>query len=955
MSRTRTRWTASLVATLAVAGSLVSVGSTPSPAAAQAPTADNPTIVVNSTGDGADASGADGVCATAGGDCTLRAAIQQANYNRGADRIEFAIGGSGVRQISPSSGLPTINDPTGGLTIDGYSQPGASPNTAADGSNAQLRVEVRGSGSNQMFLVESAENTIRGLAIFGGVSPIELRGEGADGNLVVGNFIGTNATGSYTRNGGTGIQLNLGPDRNRIGTPSLADRNVISGNGRLGIRVNHGETSENRIQNNVVGLSPDGTADLGHSNGIDIQWWTWGNLIGGLGPDEGNVVSGNGTGIDLSHKATGNLILGNRVGTTLDGRSANPVTRNGRGLIFKDDAEGNYYEANVVAGGTSDYAIWHKHNYTGGNTLVGNRIGVGVDGSDIGNNRAGMLLRGHDDVYHGNTFANLDGSETILISNTSVRDAHTYEPDEQTVRNAIRQGTYHGNANPPIEFGTTCCPHPDEDSPAITGIGPGQVNGDSTCAGCEVEVYASGTINGDGTVTPGTGTAGRTWIGTVFADGSGRWSMASPALTVGTRVSASAITPGGEVSDFSPVSTVPAQGTGLVPDPDQPTTPPAPPRPSEPPIYQPEVFTCSWADGVLTWDDAGAPEYYVFAVDDGTETYLGGHSATSLTTGGADGWRVEHWVRGIATNATCDGPGPGPGPGGFTCSYADGVLTWDDAGAPEYYVFAVDDGTETYLGGHSATSLTTGGADGWRVEHWITGQVTNATCDGPGPDPGPTTFSCSYADGVLTWDDAGAPEYYVFATPTPGGNETYLGGHSATSLTVAGADSYRVEHWITGQVTNATCDGDGAEPPPGFSCSFAGGTLTWDDAGAAEYYVFATVDGTEGYLGGHATTSLAVPGADSYRVEHWITGQAANATCGGDGGPPPFSCSVTDGVLSWDDAGAVEYYVFATPTPGAAETYLGGHAATSLAVDPADSWRVEHWVTGQATNATCSA
>jgi len=842
--------------------------------------ADNPTLVVNNAGDGGDANGADGVCATGAGVCTLRAAIAQANYNRGTDRIEFAIPGSGVRRINVSSTLPTINDPTGGVVIDGYTQSGASPNTQSNGSNASIRVEVRGVGESLILAIESAENTVRGLALFGATEQIELRGEAADGNLIIGNFIGTDAAASYTSGSATGVAMNLGPDQNRIGTPALADRNIISGNGRLGIRINHGETSQNRVQNNVIGLSPNGTRDMGHGIGIDVQWWTWGNLIGGNGANEYNVIGGNGSGVDLSHKATGNLVLSNRIGTTLNGNGATNDTRNGRGIIIKDDAKGNYFANNTLAGVESDYAIWHKHNYSGGNTFVDNRIGVGLNGSDIGSDENGMILRGHDDVYYGNTFANIEGNENILISNTSVRDQATFEPDEQTVQNTIRRGTYYNNDDTkPIEWGNTCCPHPNEDTPDIGGIGPGQINGDATCAGCEVEVYVSGSVAGDGSLTPGTGTTGLTWIGTVYADNAGAYSMASPLLTRGSRVAVAGITPSGESSNFSNLVTIPATGSGLVPNPDQPITVPAPPVPPQPPIYQPVVFDCSWNNGTLSWDDAGASDYYVFATTGGNESYLGGHSGLNLSVAGADSYRVEHWVRGIATNATCDGPGADPEPDPFSCSATNGVLSWDDAGASAYYVFATTGGNESYLGGHSTLSLNVGGADSYRVEHWLTGAATNATCDGPGPDPEPDPFSCSVTNGVLSWDDAGASNYYVFATVTAGGGESYLGGHSGLSLNVSAADSYRVEHWLTGQATNAICDGPGGNVDP-FSCSVTNGVLSWDDADAPDYYVFARdAAGAESYLGGHSGLTLDVPAADSYRVEHWVTGQATNAIC----------------------------------------------------------------------------
>lgn len=50
------------------------------------------TFTVNSTADAVDAALGDGVCATAGGQCTLRAAIQEANALAGADTITLPAG-----------------------------------------------------------------------------------------------------------------------------------------------------------------------------------------------------------------------------------------------------------------------------------------------------------------------------------------------------------------------------------------------------------------------------------------------------------------------------------------------------------------------------------------------------------------------------------------------------------------------------------------------------------------------------------------------------------------------------------------------------------------------------------------------------------------------------------------------------------------------------------------------
>src|SRR5829696_7543552 len=78
------------------------------------------TFTVDNTGDGADHAPGDGVCATASGDCSLRAAIREANATAGADTIAFDIAGAGVHVIQPQTRLPAITDP---VTLDGYTQP----------------------------------------------------------------------------------------------------------------------------------------------------------------------------------------------------------------------------------------------------------------------------------------------------------------------------------------------------------------------------------------------------------------------------------------------------------------------------------------------------------------------------------------------------------------------------------------------------------------------------------------------------------------------------------------------------------------------------------------------------------------------------------------------------------------------------------------------------------------
>src|SRR3712207_5222216 len=79
--------------------------------------------------------------------CTLTAAIQEANDTPGADTIEFDIPESvdpGVKTIRPSSELPEITEQ---VTIDGYSQPGSSPNTKPVGNDATLLIELDGTNA----------------------------------------------------------------------------------------------------------------------------------------------------------------------------------------------------------------------------------------------------------------------------------------------------------------------------------------------------------------------------------------------------------------------------------------------------------------------------------------------------------------------------------------------------------------------------------------------------------------------------------------------------------------------------------------------------------------------------------------------------------------------------------------------------------------------------------------
>ena len=152
---------------------------------AAAPALAATTFTVNSTADTPDAFTTSNTCVTdvfTGGDqCTLRAAIVQANATQGADAIDFNIPGTGVKTIAVgSSGFGALSAITEQVTIDGYTQPGSSPNTKAVGNNAVLKIELNGAGASDhsgLEIASSSNSVIKGLVINRfGIDGIEIHG-----------------------------------------------------------------------------------------------------------------------------------------------------------------------------------------------------------------------------------------------------------------------------------------------------------------------------------------------------------------------------------------------------------------------------------------------------------------------------------------------------------------------------------------------------------------------------------------------------------------------------------------------------------------------------------------------------------------------------------------------------------------------------------------------------------
>jgi CSLREA domain-containing protein len=277
----------------------------PAPAAA-----DGATFTVTSMEDESDSNTADGLCNNGAGACTLRAAIQQANTTAGKDTIAFNISGAGPHTIRPTSPLPIITDP---VIIDGYTQPGAQPNTnpVGHGLNAVMKIELDGSNAGisvDGLLITGGNSTVRGLVInrFPGTA-ILIANNG--GNMVDGNFIGTDVTGTSARGNLDGVIIIS--SNNVIGGPTASASNLISGNKDVNQRSAvffKGSVSDNLLQGNLIGTDLSGVNLLGNFDHGVLVTGSRNRIL------NNTIASSAGAGVLIhSSSGTGNAILGNSI------------------------------------------------------------------------------------------------------------------------------------------------------------------------------------------------------------------------------------------------------------------------------------------------------------------------------------------------------------------------------------------------------------------------------------------------------------------------------------------------------------------------------------------------------------------------------------------------------------------------------------------------------------------
>jgi hypothetical protein len=130
--------------------------------------------------------------------------------------------------------------------------------------------------------------------ISGNSTGVHFTGSGSTGNAVLGNFIGTNANGDAPLpNNFFGVRFDNEAQDNTLGGLTPEEANVIAGNG-TGVRIGDPATTSNMIQGNYIGTNAAGATDLGNANeGVYISNAS-GNTIGGVDDGAGNVIAYNG-------------------------------------------------------------------------------------------------------------------------------------------------------------------------------------------------------------------------------------------------------------------------------------------------------------------------------------------------------------------------------------------------------------------------------------------------------------------------------------------------------------------------------------------------------------------------------------------------------------------------------------------------------------------------------------
>jgi titin len=224
-----------------------------------------------------------------------------------------------------------------------------------------------------------------------GNSGVFIGGGATANNLVQGNYIGTDVNGTVPLgNGGDGVSLDLALN-NTIGGTMAGTGNLISTNAGNGVKISNGATT-NLVAGNKIGTDVTGTrsADGGGNplgNGGDgvLIYLARNNTIGGTTAGARNLISANaGNGAEIANNASGNLVQGNYIGTDVNGTA--PLGNRANGVLITTNATYNIIGASTRDGSTNLISANVQNgvaitNNAANNTVAGNYIGTDVNGT----------------------------------------------------------------------------------------------------------------------------------------------------------------------------------------------------------------------------------------------------------------------------------------------------------------------------------------------------------------------------------------------------------------------------------------------------------------------------------------------------------------------------------------------------------------------------------------------
>ncbi|HWO56141.1 MAG TPA: thrombospondin type 3 repeat-containing protein [bacterium] len=293
----------------------------------------------------------------------------------------------GVYVIRGASGLAGGNAIRGniiGLDVGG----------AVDLGNGSAGVYLNGAGDTVGGAVAGARNVISGNTFDG----VEI--QASSGNVIEGNYIGTDITGSLALGNSYGVRVHVlftgSSTLNRIGGTSAGQRNVISGNG-TGIFFSASGTQNNDVQGNYIGTDATGTVALPNSShGVDVR--APNNRVGAAVAGAGNVISGNGgNGINCQSASFGAIVTmaGNIIGLNAAGNAA--VPNSGAGIqisnVFNYRIGGATAAARNVISGNGSHGISVSGSGASTTYIQGNYVGTDITGSvAIPNGGAGIRV-----------------------------------------------------------------------------------------------------------------------------------------------------------------------------------------------------------------------------------------------------------------------------------------------------------------------------------------------------------------------------------------------------------------------------------------------------------------------------------------------------------------------------------------------------------------------------------